>query len=144
MRGVDHNDLISADVQIPKGKSKRRQLSGDLSEVFGIEFDDTAQPVKTTKSKTSSKKNSSPLKISPPTKIEKSKPKTIRPTGKTVARLRKRFDMNLSQFAHMVGVSAKTISNWESQPERLTLRSESLAALTKVNMLDKTQAWEYL
>ncbi len=144
LRGVDHNDLINTDVQIPKGKSKRRQLTGDLSDVFGIELDETTQPVKAKKSTASSKKNSSPLKKSSPTKTEKLKPKTIRPTGKTVARLRKRFDMNLSQFARLVGVSAKTISNWENQPERLTLRPESLEALTRVNMLDKTQAWEHL
>ncbi len=148
LRGVDHNDLISADVQIPKGKSKRRQLSGDLSDVFGIELDEAPQTGKTPKPKASPKKKSSSIKKKPlsPGKIanQKTKPKTIRPTGKSVTRLRKRFEMNLSQFARLVGVSAKTISNWENQPERLTLRPESLEALTRVNMLDKTQAWEHL
>jgi len=49
LRGVDHTDLIGADVQIPKGKSKRRQLSGDLSDVFGIELDESTQLDKTEK-----------------------------------------------------------------------------------------------
>ncbi len=141
LRDVDHHDLISADIQIPKGKSKRRQLSGDLSDVFGIELDETMPPVKTSKSKAASKKKTPSVKKPASTKSAVEKQKTIRPTGKSVVRLRKRFDMNVSLFARLVGVSAKTISNWESQTGRLTLRPESLAALTKVNMLDKSQAW---
>jgi len=144
LRGVDHNDLISADVKIPEGKSKRRQLSGDLSDVFGIELDETTPPVNTPTSKIVSRKKTSTAKKSTPAKSAVTKQKKIRPTGKTVSRLRKRFDMNLSQFARLVGVSAQTISKWENQPERLTLRPESLAALTKVNMLDKSQAWAQL
>ena len=171
LRGVDHNDLISADVQIPKaksgGKPKRRQLSGDLSDVFGIELDESTPPAKSSKkkravAKSKKKVTSSSVKKPKPKVKEVTKPKvkpkeatklkvkpkeatklkTIRPTGKTVARMRKRFAMNVSQFARLVGVGASTVSNWESQPERLNLRPESLAALTKVNMLDKTQAWE--
>jgi len=146
LRGVDHNDLISAEVQIPKGKKakgKRRQLHGDLSDVFGIELDKSTQPRKTSKKKSSTptKPNASRAK---PVKATKPKQKTIRPTGKSITRLRKRFGMNLPQFARLIGVSATTISNWENQPERLKLRSENLEALTRVNNLDKAQAWKRL
>jgi len=170
LRCVDHNDLIGADVQLPdiqipkskgkgKGKGKRRQFSGDLSDVFGIELDESTPLPKTSTTKTLTIKTSSKKKPSTPTKssssqrpksVKANKPKQkmlqkiIRPTGKSVTRLRKRFSMNLSQFACLIGVSAKTISNWENQLERLKLRPENLEALARVNKLDKTQAWRRL
>jgi len=130
LRGVDHTDLISEEVQIPKGKTKRRQLSGDLSDVFGIELDESTAPTKKSKPTTKTKSTSPQTKAA----VKPTKPKqiTIRPTGKSVARLRKNFAMNVSQFAKLVGVSAKTISNWESQSGRLTLRPENLEALARV------------
>lgn len=152
LRGVDHNDLISAEVQILKGKKdkgKRRQLRGDLSDVFGIELDESTQSQKTSTKKTASKKKSStPTKSNASraklVKAIKQKQKLMRPTGKSITRLRKRFGMNLSQFARLIGVSTTTISNWENQPERLKLRPAHLEALARINKLDKTQAWKYL
>jgi len=150
LRGVDHTDLITDEVKIPQRKSKRRQLSGDLSDVFGIELDDAKTPqqtVKKTPDKNNIKKKIASKKAIPkrkPTLTSKSRPKVIRPTGKSVARMRKRFEMNVSQFSRLLGVSASTISNWEKQPDRLTLKPDSLAALTKANMLDKEQAWKLI
>lgn len=135
LRGADHNDLISAEVQIPKGKQgkgKRRQLRGDLSNIFGIELDESTRPPK--KSKTSQAKI---------VKAPQVKQKSMRPTGKSVTRLRKRLGMNFSQFARLLGVSVKTISNWENQPKRLKLRPENLETLARVNKLDKVQAWKH-
>jgi len=141
LRGVDHNELISTEVKIPEGKSKRRQIQGDLSDVFGIELDESTPVAKASKKKASTKKKVA-TKKNPA--VSRAKPKTIRPTGKTVARMRKRFDMNVSQFARLLGVSASTVSTWEKNTERLVLKPESLEALTKANMLDKTQARENL
>jgi len=123
LRGVNHNDLISETVQIPQRSSRRRQLKGDLSDVFGIELDESTQEKKSPKNKAVTKKE-----------------KVIRPTGKSVARLRKRFDMNKSQFSRLLGVSSATVSKWENHSGRLALKPESLAALTKVNMLEKSEA----
>jgi len=130
LRGVDHSDLVCADIQLPAGKigSKRHRLSGDLSSVFGIELDEAIL---------------SPEKSLAKTTIKKKPKKTIRPTGKSVARLRKRFGMNLTQFALLVGVKPNTITNWENKTGRLTLRPDNLDALTRVNELNKIQAWKF-
>ncbi len=134
LRGVDHNELISGEVEIPKGRSTRRKIEGDLSDVFGIELDESLPTSKVIKKKTITSRVKS--------NKTKEKVKKIRPTGKTVARMRKQFDMSLTQFARLLGVSTTIISKWESSPERLNLRSASLAALTEANMLDKAQAWK--
>jgi len=168
LRGVDHSELISTDIQIPKGTSRRRQVAGDLSDVFGIELDDSVPEKKPSKKKLSTakkletttivkkkvkKEGKKMVKKVVKKKVEKElietkpvvlKKTRIRPTGKSVTRLRKRFDMNLSDFAKLVGVSAKTISNWESQSEVLTLQPKNLEALAKVIKLDKDQAWGVL
>ncbi len=137
LRGVNHNDLINENIQIPQRKSRRRQLKGDLSDVFGIELNESTPEKKSPKRKTTTKKASNQKPAQ-----NKEKPKIIRPTGKSVARMRKRFDMNRAQFSRLLGVSSATVSKWESYPGRLTLKPESLAALTRVNMLEKLEAWE--
>ncbi len=138
LRGVDHTDLIT-DIKIPTTRSKehhtrRRQLKGDLGNVFGIDLDETI-PENT---------RDNPVKKAVKKKGRTVKHKNIRPTGKTIIRLRKRFAMNYSQFAQLVGVSSTTISNWEKKSERLNLKSQTLQALVSIVDLTKAQAWEKL
>lgn len=153
LRGVDHKELISKKIEIPKGKSNRRQIKGDLSDVFGIELDESESTIETVKKKVVKrkavkKKTATDTKsvvsgsVVSESKIKITKQKVIRPTGKTVVRMRKRFGMNVTQFSRLLGVSVKTVSTWEGNTERLTLKPNSLAALTKINMLDKAQAWK--
>jgi len=158
LRGVDHHELISTEMSLPNTKTKRRKLTDNLSDVFDIDIDDEPQVEKRVKSshKKTAAKNSVAKKSDNKRVIAKStttggvttskkkqtKQKAIRPTGKTVMRLRQKFTMNYTQFACLVGVSAKTITTWESQSERLNLRPESLAALAAVVDLNKAQAWK--
>jgi len=154
LRGVDHHDLISAEISLPDSKTKRRKLTSNLSDVFDIEIDDELPVVKRAKpsqKKTSAKKLNNKRVVAKSgntggvtaSKKKQIKQKSIRPTGKTVVRLRQQFAMNYTQFACLVGVSAKTITRWESQRERLNLRPESLAALAAVVDLNKAQAWKH-
>ena len=57
----------------------------------------------------------------------------IRPTGKSVARLRKRHGLSVAQFASRLGVSPVTVYRWEETPGRLNLQARSLSALTRLH-----------
>ena len=57
-------------------------------------------------------------------------PTGIRPTGKWVARLRRRCGLTVAQFAARLGVSVVTVYRWEATPGRLNLHSRPLNALT--------------
>ena len=56
-------------------------------------------------------------------------PRDIRPTGKWVARLRRRSGLSAARFAAQLGVSAVTVYRWEATPGPLNLRARPLSAL---------------
>ena len=134
LRNVDHEELITTELDIQSattGKGKRRRLAGaDLSDVFGVDMDEPVTPVRT--------KSPARKKMSSKTK------KTFTPTAAAVTRLRKRFRMNTSQFAKLVGVSPPTVSNWENGSGKLNLQQRSLNALTRVAEFTPEQAKEKL
>ena len=137
LRKVDQNKLIKH-IKLPTSdKTQKRQVKGDLSDIFGINIDE--QPIqKKTLRKTTKQTSKKARKKSSPQK------KTMRPTGKTISRLRKKFAMNYSQFSRLIGVSNATISNWEKKPERLKLKDKHYTALLLISNFDKDQAWEKL
>jgi len=53
----------------------------------------------------------------------------IRPTGKSVTRLRRALGLSVPDLAKALGVTAATIYRWESTPGRLNLQPGSLRAL---------------
>lgn len=59
-------------------------------------------------------------------------PPDIRPTGKWVARLRRRCGLTVAQFAARLGVSAVTVYRWEATPGRLNLHTRPLNALASL------------
>ena len=63
-------------------------------------------------------------------KVAGASPSDIRPTGKWVARLRRRYGLSVAQFAARLGVSAVTVYRWEATPGRLNLQARPLNALT--------------
>ena len=67
-------------------------------------------------------------KASPTTKAAAS-PRDNRPTGKWVARLRRRSRLSVAQFAGELGVSAVTVYRWEATPGPLNLHARPLNAL---------------
>ena len=56
-------------------------------------------------------------------------PRDIRPTGKWVARLRRRSGLSVARFAGELGVSAVTVYRWEATPGPLNLHARPLNAL---------------
>lgn len=149
LRNVDHEELISAELDMQKaisGKGKRRRLVGaDLSDVFGVELEESIKPghKKSAASKKTArkrvKKKAVKKQIAP-----KAKKKAFTPTAATVTRLRLRFGMNVSQFAKLVGVSPQTINSWENGSGKLNLRQRTTDALTHVAELTPEHAMRKL
>jgi len=149
LRNVDHEELISAELDIQKataGKGKRRRLAGaDLSDVFGVEMEEpirTSRQKRTVNRKVLIKTGNKTVKKRSVRKTiaAKKKKKAFIPTAAAVARLRKRFKLNISQFATLVGVSPPTVANWENGSGKLNLRQRTLDALTQVAALTPEQA----
>jgi DNA-binding transcriptional regulator YiaG len=61
-----------------------------------------------------------------------------------VRKLRKKFGMNASQFAKLLGVSPPTVTNWEKGSDKLNLRQRTMDALTRVAELTPEQAMREL
>ena len=155
LRNVDHEELISAELDIQSatsGKGKRRRLAEvDISDVFGIDMEKPAKPrrkkavrkkavrKKAVRKKAVHKKAVRKNVVKKAIAVKKRK-KIFTPTAAAVTRLRKRFKMNASQFAVLLGVSPPTVSNWESSAGKLNLRQRTLNALTKVAELTPEQA----
>lgn len=133
LRNVDHEELITAELDIQSStskKGKRRRLAGaDLSDVFGVDMEEPVNP-----SRKKSAKKKAKIKTTP------KKKKTFTPTAAAVARLRKQFGMNVSQFAKLVGVTPPTVSNWENGSGKLNLRQRTMDVLTQAAELTPEQA----
>ncbi len=151
-------------------KSGRRRIAdAALADVFGIEMSDDAAPIKKTaqsQGKKAAPKRKGAAEVaakgtkkrqakSGKRKAQVNKPfgprktaaqarpgtaRSIRPTGKAVARLRARFGMSQGEFARLLGVSTPTIGNWEKKTRRLSLQARSLDAWEAVKQLTKQQA----
>lgn len=139
LRKVDHEELISADLDIQtatSGTGKRRRLANtDLSNLFGIELEEA--PVQKTKGRANNRKPA-PLKTVANSARPRStntqaptKRKAFTPTGAAVTKLRKQYKMTRSQFAELLGISPQTVANWESKSGRLKLQAHTLTALTQ-------------
>jgi uncharacterized Zn finger protein len=147
LRQVDHEALISAELDMRAASTRegkrRRLVKQNLSDVFGIDIEDTAPPTSKRKSptktarRTNNKKPARNRAASGRMAIETSRSnsppekKTFAPTGTSVARLRKRFAMTRSQFADMIGVCPQTVANWENKRGKLALRERTLSALRR-------------
>ena len=64
-----------------------------------------------------------------PRKQAAASPRDSRPTGKWVARLRRRSGLSVARFAAVLGVSAVTVYRWEATPGPLNLHARPLNAL---------------
>ncbi len=134
LRGVDHDELISADATadaiVGKGsrRARRRSLSGkEIENVFGVKIDETQdeeakvaaptpkhrkRPCQTRKRKKTDKTK----REQPGAKVSKSRAKKkipFKPTARSISRLRNKLGMSKAAFARTVGVSAATVKKWE-------------------------------
>jgi uncharacterized Zn finger protein len=168
LRGVDHQDLISETIEIPTGAGKRRRLTADVGDVFGIELENTPDVVATPRPRSTKVSGSEPTSKRAPTSqsasVSKSKPtsqskankksekipkqtqstpqpnlQTDKITSATVMQLRKRFGLSREDFAIVLGVSTASVSNWESKGGALNLRGASKEALQWAMTLEKDE-----
>lgn len=56
----------------------------------------------------------------------------LRSTGKSVARLRRKLRLSVTEFARQLGVSAASVYRWEETTGRLKLQARSLSALVEL------------
>ena len=126
LRGVDANELISADIALPASDAALtgKTIAEDkLSDIFGIDMDIT-----------SGKRNNLRRTVAT---IGKTKPPsdlpTIQPTGKSVKKMRKQLGFSVYQFAKRLAVSSAIVYRLEKTSGRLNLQSRILRALAALH-----------
>ncbi len=134
LRGVDHNDLISAvDPAIAIGSSakasgRRRTLdSSALGDVFGIDLESDSAPVASTARSIPAPKANQPAKSAAKSPVKK--PRLFKATATSIRKLRTRLDLTRPAFAAKLGVSAQSVVNWETKGGALKLQAASLDRL---------------
>ena len=144
LRDVDHMELIESEVKIPRSTRKKPQVSGDLSDIFGIDLEEEPIPLKKiTKPKTAKSTNKKPARKT----SKASTPKINISRGiraSHLKKLRKEFAITALEFSKLLGISVITIRNWEAKEGVLNLRSPSQAALETAFKMDKKEAWKLL
>lgn len=138
LRDVDAQALIAAEMALPDAISATADALADdqLSAIFGIDVEAEDAPVAAPKKKARQAKTRKPATSTGAAPQGKGKkdpakaPASIRPTGKSVARLRKKLGLSMTQFAQQLGVSQATVQRWESSPGGLKLQSRPLTALS--------------
>jgi uncharacterized Zn finger protein/DNA-binding transcriptional regulator YiaG len=70
-------------------------------------------------------------------KVATGAPSTMHPTGKSVARLRRKQGLSVAQFAAQLGVSPATVYRWEATQGSLNLQARLLNALTRLQQRAK-------
>lgn len=153
LRGVDHQELITADAAADaiagsgSQRGRRRSLAGkDLESVFGVELEDSpdeAAPKNAVKRKTAKQKpwsatRSKKSAAKSPTRKSRS-PAPFKPTARSVASLRRRLGMSKAEFSRAIGVTSATVTNWETATGALNIRTKNLAGLSKLNSRDKSR-----
>jgi len=170
LRGVDHEELISAEVGVAaatgKAKGGRKRIADDaLADVFGIEMSEDEAPARkrktrrkkkaaakktvatASKRKAGRRKGTSPAGKKPASRktgVKRTAKSIGTVTGKAVARLRAKFGMSQSEFAKLLGVSAPSIGNWEKKPGTLNLQPRTRDAWNAAKGLTKRKAWRKL
>ena len=169
LRDVDAQELIAAEMALPgaaAGGADDALADDQLGGIFGVDLDTEAQtdtqPVSATKpkarprsgvaDKATSKKKARRAKgrktdtsATPAGHREKAAKNSrgtqprIRPTGKSVARLRKHLGLSVAQFAEALGVTPASVYRWESAQGRLKLPVRPLNSLAALHQQAKAK-----
>ncbi len=160
LRGVDVAELIATEMVLPGDAPTDDALADDaLAGIFGIDLDPGLDGGNSSGEKVPPPSAKAPAK---PRKRKRARaapaaakprdatatgtsagrarkavsraapPPGPRPTGKWVARLRRRHGLSVARFAEQLGVSATTVYRWEAAPGQLNLQArprKSLVAL---------------
>ena len=144
LRGVDASELISGDIDLTiayGGTADKTIADDELADIFGADIDldiekQTTPATKTHKKRSSrrtkpARKKKKPVVRTQKTGNTKNLPR-IRPTGKSVARLRKQLKLSVAKFAQQLGVSSASPYRWEKNPGKLKLQNSTLLKLAKL------------
>ena len=74
------------------------------------------------------------------TEVATERAATLRPTSKSLARLRRRLGLTQVEFGSLLGVSGQAVLNWERKGSRVRMRSANLAALAGIQRIGKREA----
>jgi len=74
------------------------------------------------------------------TEVATERAATLRPTSKSLVRLRRRFDLTQVEFGKLLGVSGQAVVNWEGKGSRVRMRGANLAALAGIQRIGKREA----
>ncbi len=143
LRGVDAQELIAADLAMPATAGNEDVIDADrLGDVFNIELEAPIDSKKRRKPKRSSvrpKTTASHRQPSRKSNISKRPPEAVpqkirlRPTGRSIARLRKKLKLSAAEFAQKLKVSTTTVYRWEKVAGRVPLRPPTLAAFAELD-----------
>lgn len=74
------------------------------------------------------------------TEVATERAATLRPTSKSLVRLRRRLDLTQVELGSLLGVSGQAVLNWESKGSRVRMRRANLAALAGVQTIGRREA----
>ncbi|HNV03655.1 MAG TPA: helix-turn-helix transcriptional regulator [Vicinamibacterales bacterium] len=74
------------------------------------------------------------------TELATHKAATLRPTSKSLARLRGQLGLTQVEFGSLLGVSGQTVLNWEGKGGRVRMRAANLEALAGIQKIGKREA----
>ncbi|MCY3767907.1 MAG: SWIM zinc finger family protein [Gammaproteobacteria bacterium] len=140
LRGVNQDELISPDMEMPAGSGKRRRLDSNVGEMFGIELDrdtgpDGSAPVPADRSTHRDKATETPPARRHTKPAKRKTP--FNPTPENILRLRQQLGLNPTQFARLLDVSVSSVSLWERKGGRVNLQKKSRLALMDAAKMDK-------
>jgi DNA-binding transcriptional regulator YiaG len=68
----------------------------------------------------------------------------LRPTSKSLKKLRARLGVTQEQFGKLLGVSGQAVVHWASREGRIRMRKTTLSALAGIQTIGKREAWRRL
>jgi len=138
LRGVDASELITTKLTTTPSKSTDLLDDDGLSDIFGIDLDNTAeqQPSKQIKQKrpeSKTAKNKMPPRKTT-SKIQQSIDRATM-TGKKLQKIRTGMKLTVREFAASLGVTPASVYRWEKKRRNLKLHIHSANAIA--NFLEK-------
>lgn len=126
LRGVDYNELISIkpDISDVSNTNSQKIDTDELNDIFGIDLD--IEPKPPTNPKTVKPKRKKTVS----SKTKTTKPFT--PSGKAIAKVRKKLNLTPNQLADKLKVSESSIRRWESTIGKPKLQTRLLKRLREL------------
>lgn len=140
LRDVDPEELIGTGVRLPAQTGAAEDvLSDDLvADLFGIELDTEAESAMdnggTGRELMPESADIAMQRAAPPqAPRKKGASREFSPTGKNIARLRKKSGKSVADFAKALGVTAVTVYRWEETRGKINLQARNAAALAALH-----------